>query len=222
MAEMITKYKGEGYKRFQLKLGGDPNEDIERIKACRAVMDPEDVLVGDSNTGWTTHQALRLVSAVKDVDVYIEQPCPTYQECLIVRANTNLPFVLDEVVDDIHSLLDTVKDGAADVVNIKISKFGGLTKAKQAVDLCAKVGLAMTIEDTWGGDITTAAILHLAHLAPPKLQFTVTDFNSYNKVSTGLIAGSNKQNGLMTLPQGPGLGVTPNWQVLGDPLFTVK
>jgi len=222
MAEMITKYKGEGYKRFQLKLGGDPNEDIERIKACRAVMDPEDVLVGDSNTGWTTHQALRLVSAVKDVDVYIEQPCPTYQECLIVRGNTNLPFVLDEVVDDIHSLLDTVKDGAADVVNIKISKFGGLTKAKQAVDLCAKVGLAMTIEDTWGGDITTAAILHLAHLAPPKLQFTVTDFNSYNKVSTGLIAGSNKRNGLMTLPQGPGLGVTPNWQVLGDPLFTVK
>ena len=86
---------------------------------------------------------MRLVSAVRDVDVYIEQPCPTYQECCIVRKNTNLPFVLDEVVDDIHSLLDTARDGAADV----ISKFSGLTKAKQAVDLFAKVGLAMTIED---------------------------------------------------------------------------
>ena len=222
MAKMITKYREEGYKRFQLKLGGDPNVDIERIKACRAVMDAGDVLVGDSNTGWTTHQALRLVSAVKDVDVYIEQPCPTYQECLIVRKNTNLPFVLDEVVDDVHSLLDTVRDGSADVVNIKISKFGGLTKAKQAVDLCAKVGLAMTIEDTWGGDITTAAILHLAHTAPAKLQFTVTDFNSYNKVSTGTITGADKQDGLMKLPHGSGLGVTPNWEVLGKPLFTIK
>jgi len=222
MAEMITKYRGEGYKRFQLKLGGDPNIDIERIKTCRAVMAAGDVLIGDSNTGWTTHQALRLVSAVRDVDVYIEQPCPTYQECCIVRKNTNLPFVLDEVVDDIHSLLDTVRDGSADVVNIKISKFGGLTKAKQAVDLCAKVGLAMTIEDTWGGDITTAAILHLAHIAPAKLQFTVTDFNSYNKVSTGTISGAAKLDGLMKLPEGPGLGVKPNWEVLGQPVFTIK
>merc|ERR1711872_204284 len=222
VAEMSTKYRKEGYKRFQLKLGGDPNTDIERIKACRAVMAAEDVLVGDSNTGWTTHQALRLVSAVKDVDVYIEQPCPTYQECRIVRNNTNLPFVLDEVVDDINSLLDTVKDGSADVVNIKISKFGGLTKAKQAVDLCAKVGLAMTIEDTWGGDITTAAILHLAHTAPPKLQFTATDFNSYNKVATGVIKGGQKVDGKMFLPEGPGLGVTPNLEVLKQPLFIIQ
>jgi L-alanine-DL-glutamate epimerase-like enolase superfamily enzyme len=222
MADMITKYRGEGYKRFQLKLGGDPNIDIERIKACRAVMAAEDVLVGDSNTGWSTHQALRLVHAVKDVDVYIEQPCPSYQECCVVRNHTNLPFVLDEVVDDINSLLDAVKDGSADVVNIKISKFGGLTKAKQAVDLCAKVGLAMTIEDTWGGDITTAAILHLAHIAPEKLQFTVTDFNSYNRVRTGTISGAEKAGGLMGLPIGPGLGVVPDWEVLGKPLFTIN
>jgi len=222
MADMITKYRGEGYKRFQLKLGGDPDTDIERIKTCRGVMAGGDVLVGDSNTGWTTHQALRVVSAVRDVDVYIEQPCNTYQECRIVRNNTSLPFVLDEVVDDINSLLDAVKDGSADVVNIKISKFGGLTKAKQAVDLCAKVGLAMTIEDTWGGDITTAAILHLSHTAPPKLQFTVTDFNSYNKVSTGTISGAAKKAGLMMLPSGPGLGVTPNWEVLQKPLFTLQ
>ena len=45
------------------------------------------------------------------------------------------------------------QDGAADVVNIKISKFGGLTKARQALELCSKLGLAATVEDTWGGDI---------------------------------------------------------------------
>ena len=71
-----------------------------------------------------------------------------------MRKHTQLPFVLDEVVDDLHSLMEVHKDGAADVVNIKISKFGGISKAKQALELCSVTGLAATIEDTWGGDIT--------------------------------------------------------------------
>ena len=77
-----------------------------------------------------------------------------FQECLIVRRATSLPFVLDEVVDDVFSLMAVARDGAADVVNIKISKFGGITKARQALELCSKLGLAATVEDTWGGDIT--------------------------------------------------------------------
>src|SRR5947209_5781180 len=70
-----------------------------------------------------------------------------------------------------------------DVVNLKISKLGGLTKAKQARDLCVVLGVAMTLEDSWGGDIVTAAIAHLAHSTPPEYQFTATDFNSYVTVS---------------------------------------
>ncbi len=60
-----------------------------------------------------------------------------------------------------------------DVVNIKISKFGGLTKARQARDLCVSLGIAMTIEDSWGGDIITAAIAHLAHSTPPEYSLHV-------------------------------------------------
>jgi len=223
MAAMVTKYRGQGYRRFQLKLGGDPDVDIARIKACRAVMQDGEVLIGDSNTGWTSGQALRVANAVKDIDVFIEQPCPTYRECLVVRKHTQLPFVLDEVVDTVYSLLDVAEDGAADVVNIKISKFGGLTRAKQAVELCSSLGIAMTIEDSWGGDITTAAILHLAHSCPAKLQFTATDFNSYNLTSTGKIAGCEKlPGGLMGLPKGAGLGVEPDWETLGKPIISIQ
>ena len=74
--------------------------------------------------------------------------------------------------------------GAMDVINLKISKVGGLTKARQIRDLCVSLGIAMTIEDTWGGDITTAAIAHLAHSTPEALRFSATDFNSYVTVST--------------------------------------
>ena len=154
MAATVRKYKDQGYSRFQLKLGGDPDTDILRIKECRGQLEDRDILIGDSNTGWTSHQALRIALAIRDIDVYIEQPCPTYKECLIVRQHTDLPFVLDEVVNDLHSLLIAHQDGAADVVNIKISKFGGITKARQALELCSKLGLAATVEDTWGGDIT--------------------------------------------------------------------
>ena len=55
-------------------------------------------------------------------------------------------------------LVRVVSDRAADVVNLKISKLGGLTRTKQVRDLCISMGIAMTLEDSWGGDITTAAI----------------------------------------------------------------
>ena len=122
--------------------------------------------------------------AVDDVDVYIEQPCLSYEECLSIRRRTSHPFVIDEVVDGLDMLMRGHADGAMDVVNIKISKFGGLTKASLARDLCVSMGVAMTIEDSWGGDITTAAIAHLAHSTPTEFLFTATDFNSYVTVST--------------------------------------
>ncbi|MFO0891731.1 MAG: enolase C-terminal domain-like protein [Isosphaeraceae bacterium] len=61
--------------------------------------------------------------------------------------------MLDENVDSIDLLLRAHADRAMDVVNIKISKFGGLTRARQARDLCVTLGLGMTIEDSWGGDV---------------------------------------------------------------------
>ena len=184
MAARVAEYRAQGYRRFQLKVGGDPLDDIERIRAVSAELQPGDRLVADANTGWLMHDALRVVRAVRDIDVYIEQPCRTYDECLTVRRHCDHPFVLDEVIDSLEPLLRGHADRAMDVVNIKISKFGGLTKARQARDLCVSLGVAMTIEDSWGSDVITAAISHLAHSTPPELLFTSTDFNSYVTVST--------------------------------------
>ena len=108
-----------------------------------------------------------------------------------------------------------------DVVNIKISKFGGLTKAKLARDLCVELGIAMTIEDSWGGDLTTAAIAHLAHSTPPDFLFTSTDFNSYVTVSMAKGA-PQRQNGRMTASTEPGLGVALRRDVLGIPVFDIN
>jgi len=219
MAANVAEYRAEGYRRFQLKVGGDPDEDVARIRAVRQVLEPTDKLVADANTGWLMHEAMRVVNAVADLDVYIEQPCASYEQCLSVRRNTTLPFVLDEVIDSIDAILEGAADSAMDVVNIKISKFGGLTKARQARDLCVSLGIAMTIEDSWGGDIVTAAIAHLAQSTPSEFLFTSTDFNSY--VTQSIAEGAPERvDGRMAASTGPGLGVRPRLEVLGDPVWS--
>ncbi len=220
MASKVAGYRSEGYRRFQLKVGGDPDVDIERIRAVSAQLRPGDRLVADANTSWLMHDALRVVRAVRDIDVYIEQPCLSYEECLTVRQHTDHPFVLDEVIDSIDPLLKGHADRAMDVVNIKISKFGGLTKAKQARDLCVSLGIAMTLEDSWGGDIVTAAIAHLAHSTPSEFLFTATDFNSY--VTVSIADGAPKRvNGRMAASNKPGLGILPKMDALGKPLVQI-
>lgn len=214
MAARVAGYRAEGYTRFQLKVGGDPDVDITRIREVRAQLQPTDRLVADANTGWTQHEAIRVARAVRDLDVYIEQPCLAYDACLTVRRQIDQPFVLDESVDGIDMLLRAHGDRAMDVVNLKISKLGGLTRTRQLRDLCVAMGIAMTLEDSWGGDITTAAIAHLAHSTPDAFRFTATDFNSYVTVSTA-DGAPRRENGWMQASTSPGLGIRPRPEVLG-------
>ncbi len=220
MAEKVAGYRAEGYTRFQLKVGGDPDTDIARIRAVAARLQPGDVLVADANTSWLPHQAARVIRAVADLDVYIEQPCLSYEECLSVRRRTTHPFVLDECIDSLPMLLRAHADAAMDVVNIKISKLGGLSAARQVRDLCVAMGVAMTIEDSWGGYITTAAIAHLAHSTPEPFRFSATDFNSY--VTRPIAEGApRRQAGRMQASRQPGLGVTPIADALGEPVVVI-
>lgn len=221
MAANVKKYRDEGYRRFQLKVGGNPDEDIERIKLAAAELNPGDKLIADANTGWLMHEAARVIRAVDDIDVYIEQPCETYEECLSIRERTSHPFILDEVINGIDILVRGHADRAMDVVNIKISKFGGITKAALARDLCVKLGIAMTLEDSWGGDVTTAAISHLAHSTPTDYLFTATDFNSYVTVSTA-DGAPQRNNGRMSASNDPGLGIKPIMNILGNPLLEIS
>jgi L-alanine-DL-glutamate epimerase-like enolase superfamily enzyme len=221
MASRVAGYREEGYRRFQLKVGGDPDVDIQRIHQVAGQLQPGDKLVADANTGWLMHEAARVVRGVRDVDVYIEQPCLSYEECRSIRRRTDHPFVLDESIHGMPELLRAASEDAMDVVNIKISKFGGLTRARLARDLCVSLGVAMTLEDSWGGDIVTAAIAALAHSTPPQLLFTATDFNSYVTVSIAEGAPQRMQ-GRMSASRDPGLGIRPRMDVLGPRVVDIS
>jgi L-alanine-DL-glutamate epimerase-like enolase superfamily enzyme len=217
MAENVAAHRADGYTKFQLKVGGRPADDIDRIHAVADILTDGEVLVADANTGWRVDDAARVVNAVRDRDVYIEQPCRSYEHCLSIRRRTALPFILDENITGIDALLRGHADGAMDVINLKISKVGGLTKARHIRDLCVALNIPMTIEDSWGGDIITAAIAHLAHSTPESLRFSATDFNSYVTVRNATGA-PQREAGHMVASDDPGLGIEPDMAVLGRPV----
>lgn len=221
MAKKIEAYRDEGYTRFQLKVGGEANDDIERIHTTRTILNKGEVLVADANTGWNRHDATRVAAAVAQLDIYIEQPCRTYEECLSIRRRTQRPFILDESITDEAMLRRSLCDDAMDAINLKISKVGGLTKARLIRDICISAGLAMTIEDTWGGDIVTATIAHLAASTPEEFSFSATDFNSYGTVKSAKGA-PQRVNGTLSASNQPGLGIEPLFDVLGDPVYEYR
>ncbi len=221
MRQRVSEYKKEGYTKFQLKVGGEYREDIERIMTVSSILDKSNILVADANTGWKNHEALKVIKQTKNIDIYIEQPCETYHDCLQIRKKTTNPFILDESIDSLNNFLQAYNDGAMDIINLKISKLGGIYKTKQIRDLCVELKIPMTIEDSWGGDIATAAISHLAHSTPEKLRFSSTDFNSYNSFS--YTEGSPKRiDGKMKASDKYGLGVEIDYSKLNDPEFIIN
>jgi len=217
MAANVMMYKSQGYQKFQLKVGGAVTDDIERIRAVADVLEGGDTLVADANTGWLASEAIRVANAISDLDVFIEQPCASYENCLSVRERISLPFILDENIDGLGMLLRAHSDRAMDAINLKISKVGGLSRARKIRDVCVHLGIPMTIEDSWGGDIITSTIAHLAHSTPEDFRFSATDFNSYVSVSNASGAPSRVE-GTMSASDEPGLGVSLNRDAVGDPV----
>ena len=166
------------------------------------------------------HDALKVVKETNHLNIYIEQPCLTYEENLIVRDKCSNPFILDENIDSISAFLRAYKDKAMDIINIKISKLGGISKSKLLRDLCVELGVGMTIEDSWGGDIATSAIAHLAHSTPSKYLFSSTDFNSYNTLSYSK-GSPQRKKGKFEASNNIGLGIEINSKKIKNPVFKI-
>jgi cis-L-3-hydroxyproline dehydratase len=216
----LVEARAEGYRRFQPKVGGEPDTDIERICALAAERQTGEVVVVDANGGWLAHEAMRVVGAIRDLDITIEQPCASYEACLAVRRHTDLPLVLDEVIDSVPALLRAHADGAMDAINLKLSKVGGMTRARQIRDLCVALGLPMTIEDSGGGDIIGTAVAHLAQATPEKYRFGVS--SGFFKVKLNTTEGAPRiAHGRISAPTGPGLGLRLRTEALGEPVVDV-
>lgn len=216
IAEM-QDYRRQGYRQFQIKVGGDWAEDIERIRTVVPLLKPGEKAMADANQGWRVDDAIRVARATRDLDFILEQPCRTYEECQQVRRVAEQPMKLDECITGMAAAHRVVQDRGAEICCLKISNLGGLSKARRVRDYLIENRIPVVSEDTWGGEIATAAVSHFAASTPENYLINSTDLMNYNTRSTGT-GGAWAEGGKLFAPDLPGLGVTPDFQSLGQPV----
>ena len=218
--EMVAEMdllRADGYKQFQIKVGSDWRKDIERIHATTSILKTDEKALADANQGWHVDEALKVARATRGLDYIMEQPCHSYEECLQVRRRIDLPMKLDECITGIHMAQRVVADRAAEVICLKISNLGGLSKARRVRDYLIDNRIPVVSEDTWGGEITTATLSHFAASTPEDFLVNTTDLHSYNVERTGVPAPVT-QSGKLYASDSPGLGVEPDFESLGKPV----
>jgi L-alanine-DL-glutamate epimerase-like enolase superfamily enzyme len=220
MAARAKKYVSEGYTRIQVKVGADPLEDVERMRAVRAAVPAHVLLVADANGAWPVDAALRFLAGMGETDFYLEQPCRSVGETARVRAVCRHPLILDESIASLEHLLEAHTRNLAEGITIKLARVGGLTKARRIRDVAVALGLRVTIEDTGGSDINTAATTHLMLSTPEALRFHTVDFMNWVTVrnADGM---PRSANGQIAAPIRPGLGLRTRRETLGNPFCEV-
>jgi cis-L-3-hydroxyproline dehydratase len=211
-----------GYRHWQLKLGDDPIEDAARLRHIAAELDGKaDFITSDANGGWSMAQASRFLAAIEGVDTYVEQPCLSLAELSQIRRRCPLPIVADEAIRTLADLLSCVSMSAADAINLKPARVGGITKAAQVRDVAQASGLMLMIDEPMGGTLAGAGIGHLSASCHPGTflaasQVTATHVSTH---SYGITGGPQIHDGRASIDEQPGLGVDVDPERLGAPLF---
>ncbi len=174
-------------------------------------------LVVDTNRGMTTSQALRLSLACRDIPFVFEQPCNTMEEVAAIRAQVAHPIILDENTESVADVLRAIAMGVCDGSGLKLTRLGGLAAMATVRDICHARLMPHTCEDSWGGDMVAAAVLHTGATVDPRLLEAVWTAGNYIEGSYDPDNGIKVEGGHFRVPQGPGLDVVPDESLFGAP-----
>ena len=221
MAEYAKAARSKGVLDFQIKVGNNPYEDTARVAAVAEVVGDDSLVVADANGGWNLQNALIAARQMADYNIYLEQPCKTVENCAELRRRSALPMILDECIGNVDDLVSAKSHVGAGGINVKLSRLGGLTPARLVRDVATELGMMVTIDDTWGGALTTAALSHLAISTKPDALLATTFFTEF---TTPLIANAPRRqaDGYGTASLDPGLGCDVDEDMLGAPIMQLK
>jgi len=216
MANACVKYTKQGVRAFKPKIGGDPDKDADRLRAIREAVGPGVSMRADANQGYTAKEAIRLCRLAERHDVgldLLEQPVQAWdlQGMASVRRSVDTLIEADESCYTIHDAMQIIRHEAADVLNIKIGKAGGLYNAKKITALAEAAGLQCVLGTAFGTGIERAAKLHLA--ASTVKMVDAVEFTEIGMHSSLLAPPHDTllslplEDGCLPVPDGPGCGV---------------
>lgn len=207
----------QGFKRLQIKCGGrDVAVDIEVIRKVWEKVGNRVQLIADANRAMTANQTLRLSIGCRDIPLTLEQPCNSLEEIAAIRSQIAHPIHIDENLESLSHVLRTIAMNISDGYCLKISRMGGLNTMATIRDICAERVIPHTCEDSWGGDITAAATIHIAATVKPELLEGVWTASNYIDEHYDPYNGIVITDGYYLLPKGVGLGINPDEQRIGD------
>lgn len=220
MVAHLKRDYAAGIRFFQVKVGDKPADDVARVRAVLQAAGPDSTVWADANRGWSLNSALQAARALDGLPVRLEQPCASIADCAELRKHTALPLILDENIVTIEDLMLARYTAGATGINLKPSRVGGLTKARAIRDVAQGLRMTFTIDDTWGGALTSAQNGHLAATCDPEYFTAATRFADWIEPLVGTVAPSGTP-GHGAVSTEPGLGVTVDVDLLGEPILNV-
>jgi L-alanine-DL-glutamate epimerase-like enolase superfamily enzyme len=216
--EVIQRYRDRGYVAHSVKIGGDVERDVARVRDVESIRLPGEIVLYDVNRGWTRQQALRVMQATEDLKVMYEQPGETLDDIAAIRPLHSAPVSVDESLVTLQDAARIARDGLAEVFGIKLNRVGGLTKAARMRDVALAHGIDMFVMATGGSVLADTEALHLAATIPDINCHAVWACQDMLTVDLADGRGPRNKAGHLHLPEEPGLGVEPNEDQLGHPV----
>ncbi len=207
-AEVTQKGLDEGYKAFKVKVGHDPEIDVDTVKAVMETA-PGCVVWPDANQGYTLDQALAMARAFENLGIEVfEQPIPmtdVYGMRKLLQ-RSSMTIAIDEAAMGIPYLIELIRREAVDGMAIKVNKVGGIHYARQMCDLARNAGIRLIGSGLMDAPIGYAASVHL--FAAYGIDFPA-DLNGPQHISDDYLAEPYPMDGQRALvPTAPGLGIT--------------
>jgi L-alanine-DL-glutamate epimerase-like enolase superfamily enzyme len=218
MRKQVQKFRDEGYLGHSVKIGTNPVNDAAIITSALADKKEGEFFLVDANCGMTAESALRMLRLLPPgLDFVLESPSATWRETVSLRKRTDVPIIFDELATDEASLARMISNDAAEGIGLKISKAGGLTRARRQRDICIAAGYTVSVQDTTGSDVAFAAIVHLAQTVPERNLRCILNSRGMVTLKTADTEFEVSGKGVKAGKE-PGLGIEVRVNVLGEPV----
>ncbi|MEV5964346.1 dipeptide epimerase [Kribbella sp. NPDC051952] len=199
----------DGFDVLKVKVGTDAKADVERVRRVREAIGPGATLRLDANQGWSRRDAVNAIRALEDCDIeLVEQPVEAadLEGMAWVTDRVSTPILADESVYGVRDLVNVIRHGAADMVNVKLAKCGGLAPARTLLELARSHGIRTIVGSMMESHVGVGAAAALVSAYPTS---AVNDLDAAWWLREAPVAGGIRYEGsLIHLPSTPGLGVT--------------
>ena len=209
---LARQFLDRGVKCLKVKVGLDPDQDFERVRAIRELAGPDIPISVDANCGWTVPQARQMLRRLSDFSIlFAEQPIPTADrsELAALRRHTDIPIMADESAFTCGDAWHLTAQRAVDIISVYPGKNGGIQATAEVVHVAKAAGIPCAMGSNLELGIGTAAMLHLGAALPTidserfPGDFIGPLYHEADLLKTPLTLGPAAAR----VPEGPGLGV---------------